>query len=131
MNLQYILGNYIDEIIFEDRPVLFTLDGLADVDKGEADAYGEKIWQWIISHRDRVCTHAQDIAVLKNKRWREEGEPEMSAEEVWPFLKCIASIYVIHGKGFYVYFDTGQLFPEHSVVLHMGDDFVFRGVLIL
>ena len=41
MNLKYVKGSYMDEIMYEGRPVLFTLDGLDEGHEEEAQQYGE------------------------------------------------------------------------------------------
>ena len=35
MNLKYVKGSYMDEIMYEGRPVLFTLDGLDEGHEGK------------------------------------------------------------------------------------------------
>ena len=82
MNLQYLQGSYMDEIMFEDRPVLFTLEGLEAGNDAEAIRYGREVWDWIIDHRARVMSHAPMIAKLKNSKWREDDEPETTPEEI-------------------------------------------------
>ena len=46
MNLKYVKGSYMDEIMYEGRPVLFTLDGLEEGHEEEAQQYGEEVWNW-------------------------------------------------------------------------------------
>ena len=38
MNLKYVKGSYMDEIMYEGRPVLFTLDGLEEGHEEELKA---------------------------------------------------------------------------------------------
>lgn len=47
MNLKYVKGSYMDEIMYEGRPVLFTLDGLEEGHEEEAQQYGEEVWNWV------------------------------------------------------------------------------------
>ena len=62
MNLKYVKGSYMDEIMYEGRPVLFTLDGLDEGHEEEAQQYGEEVWNWVLAHRSRVIAHAPLIA---------------------------------------------------------------------
>ena len=39
----------MDEIMFEGKPVLFTLEGLAEGNDGEARRYSEEIWNWVLA----------------------------------------------------------------------------------
>ena len=105
MNLKYVKGSYMDEIMYEGRPVLFTLDGLEEGHEEEAQQYGEKVWNWVLAHRSRVIAHAPLIANFKNKKWRSDGEPEVTAEEIRSYLSRITSIYATYKKGFDVFFD--------------------------
>ena len=93
MNLKYVKGSYMDEIMYEGRPVLFTLDGLEEGHEEEAQQYGEEVWNWVLAHRSRVIAHAPLIANFKNKKWRSDGEPEVTAEEIRSYLSRITSIY--------------------------------------
>ena len=79
MNLRYVKGSYIDEIPVEGRPVLFVLEGLEEGRCKEAKTYSEAVWEWILSHRLRVMAHAPLLAKFKNERWRNDGEPEITA----------------------------------------------------
>ena len=47
MDLQYVKGSYMAEIMFEDRPVLFTLEGLDEGRDSEALRYSMMIWDWV------------------------------------------------------------------------------------
>ncbi len=131
MNLQYVKGSYMDEIMFEGKPVLFTLEGLEEGRDEEARRYSERVWQWILNHRSRVIAHAPLIANFKNKKWLAEGEPEVSAEEICGYLKRINSVYVTYNGGFDIFFDTHDVFHERSIVVSMGKNFIFEGVKLL
>ena len=87
MSLQYVKGSYMDEVMYGDKPVLFTLEGLGEDQKEEAERYSKKIWDWIHQHHVRVLAHAPLIANFKNKKWRSDGEPEISAEEIRGYLE--------------------------------------------
>ena len=106
MNLKYVKGSYMDEIMYEGRPVLFTLDGLDEGHEEEAQQYGEKVWNW-------------------------DGEPEVTAEEIRSYLSRITSIYATYKKGFDVFFDTNDVFDERSIVISMGKNFFFEGFKLL
>ena len=43
MNLKYVKGSYMDEIMVDGRPVLFTLDGLPEGREEQAQQYAEEI----------------------------------------------------------------------------------------
>ena len=58
MHLQYVKGSYLDEIEWNDRPVLFILEGLAAGQEREARQYIRDIWQWILAHRQQVLAYA-------------------------------------------------------------------------
>jgi hypothetical protein len=131
MNLQYLQGSYMDEIMFEDRPVLFTLEGLEAGNDAEAIRYGREVWDWIIDHRARVMSHAPMIAKLKNSKWREDDEPETTPEEIQNYLRRISSVYVKYKGGFDIYFDTYDVFHERAIVVHMGKNYVFEGLKLL
>ena len=100
MSLQYVKGSYMDEVMYGDKPVLFTLEGLGEDQKEEAERYSKEIWDWIHQHHVRVLAHAPLIANFKNKKWRSDGEPEISAEEIRGYLKHINSVYVTYRGGF-------------------------------
>lgn len=131
MSLQYVKGSYMDEIMYGKKPVLFTLEGLGSDQKDEAIRYSERIWAWIQQHHVRVLAHAPLIANFKNKKWRAEGEPEISAEEIRDYLKQINSVYVTYNGGFDIFFDTNELFQERSIVVRVGKNFVFEGFSLL
>ncbi len=131
MDLKYVKGNYMDEIMFEGKPVLFTLEGLAEGNDGEARRYSEEIWNWVLAHRSRVMAHAPLIANFKNKKWRADGEREVTAEEIRSYLKRINSVYVTYKGGFDIFFDTNDVFRERSIVVSMGKNFVFEGFKLL
>ena len=75
--------------------------------------------------------HAPLIANFKNKKWRSEGEAEVSAEEIRGYLKRINSVYVTYNGGFDIFFDTNDVFQERSIVVRMGRNFVFEGFKLL
>ena len=131
MNLKYVKGSYMDEIMYEGRPVLFTLDGLDEGHEEEAQQYGEEVWNWVLAHRSRVIAHAPLIANFKNKKWRSDGEPEITAEEIRSYLSRITSIYATYKKGFDVFFDTNEVFDERSIVISIGKNFFFEGFKLL
>ncbi|WP_301860677.1 hypothetical protein [uncultured Megasphaera sp.] len=131
MDLKYVKGSYMDEIMFEGKPVLFTLEGLEEGREDEARRYSQEIWDWVLAHRSRVMAHAPLIANLKNKKWRSEGEPEVTSDEIRSYLQRINSVYVTYKGGFDVFFDTNDVFHERSVVVSMGKNFVFEGVKLL
>jgi hypothetical protein len=131
MELQYLQGSYMDEIMYEDKPVLFSLEGLPPGQEAEASRYAEEVWNWILEHRVRLLAHAPLIANFKNKKWREDHEPEVSAEEIRGYLQRINSVYVKYKGGFDIFFDTNNLFQERSIVVRMGKNFVFEGLQIL
>ena len=131
MDLKYVKGSYMDEIMCEGKPVLFMLEGLEEGRDEEARRYGEYVWEWILAHRSRVMAHAPLIANFKNKKWRAEGEPEVSAEEICSYLQRINSVYVTYNGGFDIFFDTNNVFEERSIVVSMGKNFVFKGVKLL
>ena len=68
MDLKYVKGSYMDEIMCEGKPVLFMLEGLEEGRDEEARRYGEFVWEWILAHRSRVMAHAPLIANFKNKK---------------------------------------------------------------
>ena len=131
MNLQYVKGSYMDEIMFENRPVLFTLEGLPEGNDEEAVRYSKQIWEWILEYRVRVIAHAPLIANFKNKKWREDGEPEVTSEEIRGYLERINSVYVQYQGGFDIFFDMNDVFHEHSIVVSMGKNFMFKGFKLL
>lgn len=131
MDLKYVKGSYMDEIMFEGKPVLFMLEGLEAGRDEEARRYSEAVWKWILSHRSRVIAHAPLIANFKNKKWRADGEPEVSAEEISSYLQRINSVYVTYHGGFDIFFDTNNVFQERSIVITIGKNFMFKGVKIL
>ncbi len=131
MNLQYLQGSYIDEIIFEGKPVLFTLEGLGEGNDEEAGRYAQEVWEWVLEHRARVMAHAPMIAKLKNTKWREDDEPETTAEEIQSYLQRINSVYVNYQGGFDVYFDTHDVFHEHAIVFHVGKNYVFQSLQLI
>ena len=131
MSLQYVKGSYMDEVMYGDKPVLFTLEGLGEDQKEEAERYSKKIWDWIHQHHVRVLAHAPLIANFKNKKWRSDGEPEISAEEIRGYLKHINSVYVTYRGGVDIFFDTNELFQERSIVVRVGKNFVFEGFSLL
>lgn len=131
MDLKYVKGSYMDEIMFEGKPVLFMLEGLEEGRDEEARRYSEAVWEWILAHRSRVMAHAPLIANFKNKRWRSEGEPEVTAEEISSYLQRINSVYVTYDGGFDIFFDTNNVFQERSIVVTIGKNFIFKGVKIL
>lgn len=131
MSLQYVKGSYMDEVMYDGKPVLFTLEGLGEDQKEEAEQYSKKIWDWIHEHHVRVLAHAPLIANFKNKKWRSDGEPEISAEEVRGYLKHINSVYVTYKSGFDIFFDTNELFQERSIVVRVGRNFMFEGFSLL
>ena len=131
MKLQYLQGTYLDEIMFEDRPVLFSLEGLPQGQEDEACRYGEEIWNWILEHRERLMHHAPLIANFKNKKWREDGEPEVTEDEILGYLKRINSVYVQYNGAFDVFFDANDLFRERSIVVRIGKNYMFEGLRIL
>ena len=131
MSLQYVKGSYMDEVMYGDKPVLFTLEGLGEDQKEEAERYSKKIWDWIHQHHVRVLAHAPLIANFKNKKWRSDGEPEISAEEIRGYLKHINSVYVTYRGRFDIFFDTNELFQERSIVVRVGKNFVFEGFSLL
>ncbi|ERT60406.1 MULTISPECIES: DUF2262 domain-containing protein [Megasphaera] len=131
MNLEYVKGSYLDEIMFENKPVLFTLEGLGKGKEEEACRYGQEIWDWILAHRSRVMAHAPLIAKFKNEKWRCEWEDEITPEQVRSYLSRINSVYVTYGKGFDIFFDTSDIFQEHSIVVSMGKNFLFKGFRLL
>ena len=47
MDLKYVKGSYMDEIMCEGKPVLFMLEGLEEGRDEEARRYGEYVWEWI------------------------------------------------------------------------------------
>lgn len=118
----------MDEIMYEGRPVLFTLE---EGHEEEAQQYGEEVWNWVLAHRSRVIAHAPLIANFKNKKWRSDGEPEVTAEEIRSYLSRITSIYATYKKGFDVFFDTNDVFDERSIVISMGKNFFFEGFKLL
>ena len=121
----------MDEVMYGDKPVLFTLEGLGEDQKEEAERYSKKIWDWIHQHHVRVLAHAPLIANFKNKKWRSDGEPEVTAEEIRSYLSRITSIYATYKKGFDVFFDTNDVFDERSIVISMGKNFFFEGFKLL
>ena len=121
----------MDEIMFENRPVLFTLEGLPEGNDEEAVRYSKQIWEWILEYRVRVIAHAPLIANFKNKKWREDGEPEVTSEEIRGYLERINSVYVQYQGGFDIFFDTNDVFHEHSIVVSMGKNFMFKGFKLL
>jgi hypothetical protein len=131
MHLQFVKGSYMDEIMFEDKPVLFSLEGLPEGNDEEAARYAQEIWEWILEHRTRVIAHAPLIANFKNKKWREDGEPEISAEEIRGYLNRINSVYVQYKGGFDIFFDTHDVFHERAIVVSMGKNFLFKGFRLL
>ena len=131
MSLQYVKGSYMDEIMFGDKPVLFTLEGLDEKDHDEAVRYSKEIWDWILQHHARVLAHAPLIANFKNKKWRSDGEREISADEIRGYLNQINSVYVNSKGGFDIFFDTNELFQERSIVVRVGRNFVFEGFSLL
>lgn len=131
MNLKYVKGNYMDEIMFEDKPVLFTLEGLEEGKEEEAYRYSEEIWNWVLAHRSRVIAHAPLIANFKNKKWRSDEEPEVTAEEIRGYLQRINSVYVTYKGGFDIFFDTNDVFHERSIVVRVGKNFMFEGFKLL
>ena len=126
MNLKYVKGSYMDEIMYEGRPVLFTLDGLEEGHEEEAQQYGEKVWNWVLAHRSRVIAHAPLIANFKNKKWRSDGEPEVTAEEIRSYLSRITSIYATYKKGFDVFFEWNTVLQTngngHGKAVHQGTE---------
>ncbi|MCH4178873.1 MAG: hypothetical protein LKF47_03265 [Megasphaera sp.] len=131
MDLQYVKGSYMAEIMFEDRPVLFTLEGLDEGRDSEALRYSMMIWDWVKDHRSRVIAHAPLIANFKNKKWRNDDEPEVSAEEIADSLRCINSVHANYEGNFDIFFDAYGLFEERSLVVSMGKNFLFKGFKIL
>ena len=131
MDLKYVKGAYMDEIMFEGKPVLFTLEGLDEGKDDEARRYSENVWNWILAHRSRVIAHAPLIANFKNKKWRSDGEPEVTPEEICGYLRRINSVYVTYQGGFDIFFDTNDVFEERSIVVSMGKNFVFEGFKLL
>lgn len=131
MNLHYAKGSYMDELMFEGRPVLFTLDGLAEGCEEEAQQYAQEIWDWILAHRSRVIAHAPLIANFRNRKWRSEGDREVTAEEIRSCLSRITSVYATYKKGFDVFFDTNDVFDERSIVISMGKNYFFEGLRLL
>lgn len=131
MDLRYVKGSYMDEIMFEGKPVLFTLEGLEAGEDEEARRYAQKIWDWVLAHRSRVMAHAPLIATFKNKKWRSEGEREVTADEIRGYLKRINSVYVTYNGGFDIFFDTNDVFQERSIVVRMGKNFIFEGFKLL
>ena len=131
MELKYVHGTYMAEIIDAGKPVLFSLEGLAVDDVEEAQRYGEEIWNWILEHREHLLAHAPLIASFKNKKWREDGEPEVTAEEIAAYLQQINSVYVKYKRGFDIFFDAQELFQERSIVVRIGKNFLFEGLQIL
>lgn len=131
MDLRYVKGSYMDEIMDGGKPVLFTLEGLDEGRDDEAQRYGQKVWDWIQDHRDRVVAHAPLIANFKNKKWRSDGEPEVTAEEIRGYLQRVNSVYVTYDGDFDVFFDTNDMFEGRSIVVSMGKNFMFKGFKIL
>ncbi len=131
MDLRYVKGTYLDEIMLDGKPVLFTLEGLEAGKEDEARRYSQQIWDWVLAHHSRVMAHAPLIANFKNKKWRSEGEAEVSAEEIRGYLKRINSVYVTYNGGFDIFFDTNDVFQERSIVVRMGRNFVFEGFKLL
>ena len=131
MNLKYVKGSYMDEIMVDGRPVLFTLDGLPEGHEEQAQQYGEEIWNWVLEHQSQVVSHAPLIAGFKNKKWRSEGEPEVTPEDILGCLQRITSIYATYQEGFDVFFDTNDVFEERSLVISIGKNFFFEGFKLL
>lgn len=131
MNLQYLQGTYMDEIMYEDKPVLFSLEGLPSGQEEEASRYGNEIWQWILEHRERLMAHAPLIANFKNKKWRGIDEPEVTADDILQYLKRINSVYVQYKGDFDVFFNAPELFQERSIVVRIGKNYLFEGLRIL
>lgn len=119
------------EIMFEDNPVLFTLEGLEKGNDTEALRYGNVIWNWVMDHRSRVIAHAPLIANFKNKKWRDDDEPEVSAEEIAGYLRRINSVHANYNGGFDIFFDAHGMFEERSLVVTVGKNFLFKGFKIL
>lgn len=119
------------EIMFEDKPVLFTLEGLDEGKDAEALRYSNIVWNWVLDHRSRVIGHAPLIANFKNKKWRDDQEPEVSAEQIAGYLKRINSVHANYEGGFDVFFDTHGMFEERSLVVSVGNHFMFNGFKIL
>ena len=131
VNLKYVKGSYMDEIMVDGRPVLFTLDGLPEGREEQAQQYAEEIWNWVLEHQSQVVSHAPLIAGFKNKKWRSEGEPEVSADDIIGCLQRITSIYATYQEGFDVFFDTNAVFEERSLVISIGKSFFFEGFKLL
>lgn len=121
----------MDEIMVDGRPVLFTLDGLPEGREEQAQQYAEEIWNWVLEHQSQVVSHAPLIAGFKNKKWRSEGEPEVSADDIIGCLQRITSIYATYQEGFDVFFDTNAVFEERSLVISIGKNFFFEGFKLL
>lgn len=131
MDLKYVKGSYMDEIMIDDKPVLFTLEGLEEGKDAEALRYSEHIWEWILAHHSRVLAHAPLIANLKNKKWRGEEEKEVTIDEIRGYLKRITSVYATYNGDFDVFFDTNNIFEERSLVVSVGKNFMFKGLKLL
>ena len=131
MNLRYVKGNYIDEIIVEGKPVLVVLEGLPEGRDEEAQAYGETVWDWVLAHRMRVLTHSPLIAKFKNERWRNDGDPEVTPEQIRAYLERISSVHITYDGDFDVFFATNEIFDDYAVVISMSRDFQFKGLRLL
>lgn len=131
MNLRYVKGSYIDEIPVEGRPVLFVLEGLEEGRCKEAQTYSEAVWEWILSHRLRVMAHAPLLAKFKNERWRNDGEPEFTADQIRAYLERINSVYVTYNGDFDVFFATNEIFGDYAIVITMSRDYQFKGLRLL
>lgn len=128
MHLQYVKGSYLDEIEWNDRPVLFILEGLAAGQEREARQYIRDIWQWILAHRQQVLAYAPALVEMKNTKWLSAGEPKVSLQEVEYCLQHITSVHATYAHGFDIFFNTCMLFGERALVVHMGKNYVFEGM---
>ncbi|WP_288798340.1 hypothetical protein [uncultured Megasphaera sp.] len=131
MELNYMKGTYVDELLWNGHPVLFVLEGLGKEEKIKAQQYGEMIWHWIVTHSHEFAKKASHIAAFKNKKWRAEEEGEVSSADVMRCFESITSVHSTYEKGFDVFFDGRSLFRERSIVIHVGRNYVLEGVQLL
>ena len=118
MSLRYVKGSYMDEILVNGNPVLVVLEGLEEGKEKEA-------------RRPRVAAHAPLIAKFKNEHWLNDGEPEMTAEQIRASLERINSVYMTYNGDFDVFFATNEIFDNRAVVITMGKDFQFKQLRLL
>ena len=106
------------------------------VDPGDGDRFeflprATELFRWAMANERRVLADAMQAELLElyNNTWRQEDEPELSAEELagrleWQLLD-ISSSDIVPVEFSY---DAGELFGCHGVTVEVDESLAFRDI---